>query len=258
MTMIHPTAIVSKKAVIGENVSIGPFVVIEDDVEIGNDCSFGPHACVYNGARIGNNVKIFQSASISNVNQDLKYAGEETYFYVGDNTTIREFVTLHKGTNDLGMSKVGSDCLIMAYAHVAHDCVVGDNSILANGIQMAGHVEIENNVIIGGMSAIHQFCKIGKHSMIGGGSKVRYDVPPFVLTSGEPMKYTGLNVVGLRRRGFSNNDIKLLKDAYTILFSHELNFSQAKEKLAKQYGSEELVKEILDFLNKSNRTLIKR
>lgn len=258
MTMIHPTAIVNQKAVIGDNVSIGPFVVIEDDVEIGNDCSIGPHTCIYNGARIGNNVKIFQSASVSNVCQDLKYAGEETHFFIGDNTTIREFVTLHKGTVETGMSTVGSNCLIMAYAHVAHDCTVGDNCILANAVQLAGHVEIENDVIIGGMSAIHQFCKIGKHSMIGGGSKVRYDVPPFVMATDEPMKYSGLNVVGLRRRGFSNDDIKLLKDAYAIVFSHDLNFSQAKEKLAEQYGSEELVKEILDFLNKSNRTLIKR
>lgn len=258
MTMIHPTAIVGDKAVIGDNVNIGPYVIIENDVEIGNDCSIGPHTCIYNGARIGKNVKIYQSASVSNDCQDLKYAGEETYFYIGDNTTIREFVTLHKGTAETGMSKVGSNCLIMAYAHVAHDCTVGENCILANGVQLAGHVEIENNVIIGGLAAIHQFCKIGKHSMIGGGSKVRYDVPPFVMTSGEPMKYSGLNVVGLRRRGFSNDDINLLKDAYSILFSHELNFSQAKEKLAEQYGSEELVKEILEFLKKSNRTLIKR
>jgi UDP-N-acetylglucosamine acyltransferase len=258
MTKIHPTAIVSEKAVIGSDVKVGPYAVIEDDVEIGNECSIGPHACIYNGARIGNNVKIFQSASVSNVCQDLKYAGEEAYFYIGDNTTIREFVTLHKGTAETGMSRVGSNCLIMAYAHVAHDCEVGDNCILANAVQMAGHVEIEDNVIIGGLSAIHQFCKIGKHTMIGGGSKVRYDVPPFIMTSGEPMKYTGLNLVGLRRRGFSNDDLKILKDAYAVLFSNDLNFTQAKEKLASEFENERLVKEILEFLNKCNRTLIKR
>lgn len=257
MTQIHSTAIVSKKAVIGDDAVIGPYAIIEDDVEIGNNCSVGPHACIYNGARIGNNVKIFQSASVSNVCQDLKYAGEETHFYIGDNTTIREFVTLHKGSADLGMSRVGSGCLIMAYAHVAHDCIVGDNCIIANAVQMAGHVEIDDNAIIGGLTAIHQFCKIGKHAMIGGGLRVPYDVPPFILAGGEPLKYSGPNAVGLRRRGFSNEDIKLIKDAYSILFSRELNYSQAKEKLSREYANSELVIDILEFLKKCTRTLIK-
>jgi UDP-N-acetylglucosamine acyltransferase len=254
---IHPTAIVSEKATLGNNITIGPFVIIEDDVEIGEGTSIGPHACVYNGARIGKNVKIFQSASVSNAPQDLKYANEKTYFYIGDNTVIREFVTLHRGTVDSGLSKIGSNCLIMAYAHVAHDCEIGNNCIIANSVQIAGHVKIEDWVIIGGGSLVHQFGIIGQHSMIQGGLQVANDVPPFVLAASIPMKYSGLNVVGLRRRGFTNEDIQIIKDAYKTLYHSGFNLSEAKIELKNKFNNKH-VETILEFLNSTKRSLLKR
>ncbi len=252
------TSLISSKAKIGSNVFIGPNVYIEDDVEIGDGCSIGPNAAIYNGARIGNNVKIFQGASISNNPQDLKYAGEEAYFYVGDGTTIREFATLHKGTKETGYSRIGKNCLLMAYAHVAHDCVIGDNVILANSVQIGGHVHIEDYVIVGGTTPIHQFSLIGQHAMIGGGFRVIADVPPYVLAGGEPLRYMGLNIIGLRRRGFKAEQIENLKKAYSILFGKELNLSMAKQKVTEQFPGDEGVKNILDFLAKSKRGTIKR
>lgn len=253
MTKIHQTAIVSPNAKLGENVEVGPYAVIYDDVEIGDSTVIGPHACIYDGARIGKNVKIFQAASVANAPQDLKYAGEKTLFYVDDNTVIHEFVTLHRGTVETGFSKVGKNCLLMAYAHVAHDTVVGDNVILANGVQLAGHVTIEDWVIIGGMSPIHQFCKIGKHAMIGGGFRAGVDVPPFVMAANEPLKFAGLNTIGLRRRGFTNEQIQDIKNVYFILYLSKLNFSDAKEKIKTEMADSWAAKEILGFLETSTR-----
>ncbi|MBU0558667.1 MAG: acyl-ACP--UDP-N-acetylglucosamine O-acyltransferase [Bacteroidetes bacterium] len=258
MNIIHPTAVVSSKAVLGDGNEIGPFVFIEDNVQIGNNCIIGPNVCIYNGARIGNEVKIYQSASVANAPQDLKYAGEETLFYIGDNTTIREFTTLHRGTVETGFSQIGSKCLLMAYTHIAHDCVIGDNCILANSVQLGGHVVIEDWVIIGGTTPVHQFSKIGQHAMIGGGFRVISDVPPYVLAAGNPLKYSGLNLIGLRRRGFSNDDIAIIKDTYQILFSSELNFTDAKAKVADTYNDNKLVNNVLEFIQKSNRGIIKR
>jgi len=217
MNTIHPTTVISGKANLGDNITIGAYSVVEDDVEIGDECEIGPHVVIYNGARIGSRVKIKQGSSVSNVPQDLKFANEESFFYIGDDTVIREFVTLHRGTVDTGHSKVGKNCLLMAYAHVAHDVIVGDNCIIANGVQIAGHVLIEDYVIIGGCTPVHQFCKVGQHSMIGGGFRIVQDVPPYVLAGNEPLRYAGLNLIGLRRRGFSNNDIMILKKAYQLL-----------------------------------------
>jgi len=210
MNNIHSTAIVSGKAKLGDNITISQYAIVEDDVEIGNDCEIGPHAVIYNGARVGNRVKIKQAAAVSNVSQDLKYAGEEAFFYIGDDTVIREYVTLHKGTSETGFSRIGKNCLFMAYSHVAHDVVVGDNCIIANSVQIAGHVTIEDYVIIGGSTPVHQFCNVGQHSMVGGGFRIVKDVPPYVMGGSEPLKYSGLNLVGLRRRGFSNEDIMTL------------------------------------------------
>jgi UDP-N-acetylglucosamine acyltransferase len=258
MSMIHPTAVVSPKAKLGKNVKISPYAIIHDDVEIGDESEIGPYAVIYDGARIGKKVKIFQGASVSNVPQDLKFGNEKTYFYIGDNTVVREFVTLHRGTAETGFSRVGENCLLMAYAHVAHDCQIGDNCIIANSVQIGGHVEIEDWVIIGGSTAIHQFTKIGKHVMVGGGFRVAVDIPPYILAANEPLRYMGLNLVGLRRRGFSREQIATLKEAYGILFNSGLNTSQAKEKLAEKFPESPEVKSILEFLEKSNRTLIKR
>lgn len=255
MSNIHPTAIISGKAKLGNNISVGPFAIIEDDVEIGDDTSIGPHAVIYNGARIGNKVVIHQAASIAHVPQDLKFADEQTFFYVGDNCVIHEYVTLHRGTKETGFSRIGSNCLLMAYSHVAHDTVVGDNCILANGVQLAGHVELEDYVIIGGLTPVHQFCNVGKHCMIGGGFRVTQDVPPFILTAGEPLKFSGLNLIGLRRRGFSNEDITLLKKAYGYLYDHSLNVSQAKEKIRSEIKNKH-VDSMLEFLDRSKRGIV--
>ena len=255
MSEIHPTALVSSKAKLGNNVKVGPFAVIEDDVEIGNDTKIGPHAVIYNGARIGNNVTIHQAASIAHTPQDLKFGNEETYFYVGDNTVIHEYVTLHRGTKETGFSRIGKNCLLMAYSHVAHDTVVGDNCILANGVQLAGHVALEDYVIIGGMTPVHQFCIVGKHCMIGGGFRVTQDVPPFVLVAGEPLKFSGLNVIGLRRRGYSNEDIIDLKKAFGYIYNTAMNVSQAKEKIKKEFDNRN-VDAVLEFLDRSKRGIV--
>jgi len=257
MTNIHKTALVSSKAQIGENISVGPFTFIEDDVVIGDNCIIGPNVCIYDGARIGNNVKIYQGASVSNHPQDLKFENEESIFEVGDGSIIREFATLHRGTKESKISKIGKNCLLMAYAHVAHDCIVGDNCILANLVQLGGHVHIDDWVIIGGGSLVHQFGIVGKHTMIGGGFRAIADVPPYILAAGEPLTYSGLNTVGLRRRGFSNDEIKQLKEIYSIIFSKNHNLSQAKDKVKNNFDGNDLAKTVLDFLEKSSRGIIK-
>jgi len=258
MNEIHSTAIVHPKAKLGDNIEVGPFTVIEEDVEIGDGTKIGSHAGIYNGARIGKNVKIFQGASISNYPQDLKFAGEQTFFFVGDNTTIREFVTLHKGTTATGKSSLGSNCLLMAYTHIAHDCHIGDNCILANAVQIGGHVHIDDFVIIGGSTPVHQFSKIGMHAMIGGGFRVTVDIPPYVLAGGEPLRYSGLNVIGLRRRGFSNEEIAIMKNAYSIIFGKELNFSDALKKVKELYPNSLVINNILKFFEDSTRAILKR
>ncbi len=255
---IHPTALVSNKAEIGNGTSIGPYTIVEDDVKIGNNCIIGPYVGIYQGARIGNKVKIYQGASVSNHPQDLKFANEESIFEIGDETIVREFATLHRGTIESRLSKVGKNCLLMAYSHVAHDCSVGDNCILANSVQLGGHVEIGDWVIIGGGSLVHQFGKIGMHAMIGGGYRVVVDVPPYVLTAGDPLKFEGLNVIGLRRRGFSNDEIFKLKSIYNIIFSQNLNLSKAKEKIESEYKEDKLAITVLDFLANSKRGIIKK
>jgi len=256
MNNIHSTAIVSSKAEIGNNVTILPYTIIEDNVVIGDDCTIGPGAVVYNGARIGNRVRIHQGASVSNVPQDLKFGNEESLFIIDDDTVIRECVTLHRGTKDTGFSRVGKNCLLMAYSHVAHDTVIGNNCILSNGVQIAGHVTIEDFVIIGGMTPVHQFCIVGQHAMVGGGFRVVQDLPPYILAAEEPLEYKGLNLIGLRRRGFLLSDIEALKKAYGYLYNHSLNVSQAKEKIISEVGDNALVKNVLEFLGKSKRGLV--
>ena len=255
---IHPTAVVSTKAKIGKNVSVAAFAVIYNDVEIGDNCIIGPHTVIYDGARIGNQVCIHQASAIANAPQDLKYDGEKTYLYIGDNTTVREYVTLNRGTSATGFSKVGSNCLLMAYAHIGHDCIVGDNCILANAVTLGGHVELEDYVIIGGLSAVHQFSKVGQHSMVGGGYRVIKDIPPYVIAGKEPLRFAGLNMVGLSRRGFTTEDISTIKDAYQIVYNSGLNFSKAKEKLIKIYPGHPLVKNIVDFITNSSRGIIRK
>lgn len=256
MNKIHPTAIVSGKARLGDNITIAPYAIIEDDVEIGNDCEIGPNAVIYNGARISDRVIIKQGAAVSNVPQDLKYDGEEAYFYIGEDTVIREFATLHRGTKETGFSRVGKNCLLMAFCHIAHDVVIGDNCVIANACLIAGHAVVEDYVIIGGITPVHQFCKVGQHSMIGGAFRIVKDVPPYILAGSEPLKYAGLNSIGLKRRGFSNDDIMTLKKTYDLLYNSGLNFSQAKVKIKEELGEHNLVQNVLKFLDSCTRGII--
>lgn len=256
MNNIHSTAIVNPDSKLGDNLSVGPFTVIESDVEIGNDCIIGPHVGIYSGARIGNRVKIFQGASVSNLPQDLKFSGEPTLFYIGDDTVIREYATLHRGTMDTGRSKVGKNCLLMAYSHVAHDCVVGDNCIIANAVQIGGHALIEDFVIIGGSTPVHQFSLVGEHSMIAGGIRIVQDVPPFILAANMPAAYGGLNVIGLRRRGFTNEDIQILKDVYALIYSKSYNVTQAVKIIEGEFGENIYVKKVLNFISRSKRGIV--
>jgi len=256
MNNVHPTALVSSKAQLGENVRVDAYAIIKDDVVIGDGTYIGPHAVVYDGARIGKRVKIYQSASIAHIPQDLKFDNDESIAEIGDDTVIHEFVTIHRGTKETRLTKIGSNVLLMAYAHVAHDCIIGDKCILANSVQIAGHVSVDDWTIIGGTTPVHQFCKIGKHCMIGGGFRVTQDVPPFILAAQEPLQYEGLNVVGLRRRGFSNEQIMMLKNVYHYIYKSQLNVSQAKEKIIEEFGSEPHAQEVLTFLNASKRGLI--
>jgi len=256
MKNIHPTAIVNPDATVGNNLIVGPYAVIESDVEIGDDCIIGPHAVIYSGARLGNRIKIFQGASVSNLPQDLKFSGEPTQFYIGDDTVIREFATLHRGTKEIGKSQLGKNCLVMAYAHIPHDCVIGDNCILANAVQIAGHTHFGDWVIIGGGTVIHQFCIVGEHAMIGGGLRIIQDVPPFVLIAGEPVAYAGLNVVGLRRRGFKAEDIQIIKEVYGLIYSKTYNVSQAVKIVGEKFNDNIYAQKILKFLSQSKRGLV--
>lgn len=256
MTSIHPSAIVSPKAKIGLNVTIEPYAIIQDDVIIEDETYIGPHVSIYNGARIGKQVRIFQGASISHNPQHIHFADEPTECFVGDNSTIHEFVTIHKGTKDTGKTSIGKNVLMMAYSHVAHDCKIGDNCIIANAAQIGGVVEMEEYAILGGSTPVHQFCKIGKHCMIGGGFRVVKDVPPFILAGSEPLKYSGLNSVGLRRRGFTSNQLETLKKIYNLIYDSKLNVSQAKEYIAEEFKDEPLAKEVLEFLSKAKRGII--
>lgn len=253
---IHPSAIIDPKAQIGENVKVGPFVIIENDVVIGDGTEIKSSAVIKSGARIGKECRIFQSAVISEIPQDLKFSGEKTLLEIGDRTTVREFCTLNRGTSELGKSSIGNDCLLMAYVHVAHDCVIGDKTILANGVQLAGHVSIGYHVTIGGMTPIHQFCNVGDHAFVGGGYRVVQDVPPYILASGEPLKFAGVNNVGLRRRGFSSESRMNIKRVYKQIFYSAMNMSESIKGIKSNIEQTEEVKIILNFIENSNRGLI--
>ena len=251
LVSIHPDA------VIGKNVSIDPFTMIHDNVVIGDGTWIGSNVTIFPGARIGKNCKIFPGAVISAVPQDLKFSGEETIAEIGDNTVVREYVTINRGTKALGKTVIGSDNLLMAYVHIAHDCIVGNHCILANGATLAGHITIDDFAIIGGLSAIHQFVRIGSHVMISGGSLVRKDVPPYVKAAHEPLSYVGINAVGLRRRGFSNEKIAEIQNIYRILFVKGLSNSHAIEALQNEVVESEERNIVLDFVKSSSRGIMK-
>lgn len=253
---IHSTAIVSPNAKIGENTTIGAYALIEADVTIGENCEIMSHVSILDGSRIGNNVRIHQSAVISGLPQDLKYAGEKTTCEIGDKTVIREFATINRGTDDKWKTVIGAENLIMAYVHVAHDVITKDKVILANSVQVAGHCEIGYNVTIGGMTPVHQFVKIGDHAFIGGGLRVHKDVPPYVLAMGEPLSYGGLNKLGLERRGFSEETRSGIQKAYRSIYQSGLIRKEAVERIYEEQTITPEIETIIDFFNNSERGTI--
>lgn len=251
LNSIHPDA------KIGKNVHIGNFTTIHEDVEIGDDCYIDCNVNIYPGARIGKGVKIFPGVTVAAVPQDLKFKGEKTYAYVGDNTVLRECVTVHRGTASKGKTVVGSNCLLMAYVHIAHDCVIGNQVIISNAAQMAGEVVVDDCAVIGGGSLIHQFCHLGRNIMLQGGALVNKDIPPFVKAAREPISYVGLNSIGLQRRGFSKEDISQIAEIYRILYLSELNVTNAIKMIREVCAPSKFRDEIVNFIENSERGVIR-
>ncbi|MBR0501790.1 MAG: acyl-ACP--UDP-N-acetylglucosamine O-acyltransferase [Paludibacteraceae bacterium] len=251
MSFIHP------EAKIGANVEIGPFVYIDKNVEIGDGCLIMAHATILSGARIGKNVRVFPNAVISAIPQDLKFRGEETTAVVGDNTTVRECVTINRGTASKGTTIVGSNCLLMAYSHIAHDCKLGNNIIIGNASQIAGEVVIDDWAILSGGILVHQFSRIGAHVIVQGGSRVGKDVPPYVTAGRDPLNYVGLNIVGLRRRGFTNEQIDRIQSIYRYVYQSDLNTTQAIEKIISDVEDSDEKSLIVDFIKSSQRGIIR-
>ncbi len=255
--MISTLAHIDPKAKIGDNVTIDPFTMIGENVTIGDNTWIGPNVTIFSGASIGKNCKIFPGAVIAGIPQDLKFQGEDSTVMIGDNTTIRECVTISRGTVEKQTTVIGSHCLLMAYVHVAHDCVIGSHVIIANSVQIAGHVSIDDWAIVGGSSAVHQFVKIGMHAMISGGSLVRKDVPPFTKAAREPLSYAGVNSLGLRRRGFSSESISHIQEVYRYLFLNSMNNSRALEEIEVNLPATKERDEILNFIRSSERGVMK-
>ncbi len=255
--MISNLAVVHPDARIAGNVEIGPFTTIEGNVEIGEGTWIGPNVTIMNGARIGKNCRIFPGAVISAIPQDLKFEGEETTVEIGDFTTIRECCTINRGTKDKWKTKVGSNCLLMAYVHIAHDAFVGNNCIIANSANIAGHVEIEDFVIIEGVVAIQQFIRVGQHSFIAGGSLVRKNVPPFIKAAREPLSYAGVNTIGLRRRGMANETIAHIEDVYRMIYVHNNNMSRAIHAAEMELPNTAEKEMILEFIRSSDKGIIR-
>ncbi len=255
--MNQPLAYVHPQAKVAKNVVIEPFVNIEKNVEIGEGTWIGSNVTIMEGARIGKNCKIFPGAVISAVPQDLKFEGEDTLVKIGDNTTIREFVTINRATKANWETTVGNNCLLMAYVHVAHDCIVGNNVILANGATLAGHVTVDDWAIVGGLSAVHQFVNIGKHVMVSGGSLVRKDVPPFTKAAREPLAFVGINSIGLRRRGYNNDQINLIHNIYRLVYQKGMNVAQAVEVVEREIPAAPERDEIVSFITRSSRGIMR-
>ena len=251
MNIVHP------KAKIGEGVEIGPFTTIAADVEIGDGCWIGANVAIMDGTRIGKNTRIFPGAIVGAVPQDLKFQNEESLLEVGDNVIIREYCTINRGTKANYTTRISNNTLLMAYVHVAHDCVIGKNCILANNVNLAGHIEIGDYSILGGLTAVHQFVKIGEHSMVGGGSLVRKDVPPYVKAAREPLGYVGVNSIGLRRRGFTSEQINHIQDIYRILYVHGNNTSQALHIIETTIKATKERDHILSFIRGADRGIMK-
>ena len=251
LSYVHPDAIIAK------NVVIEPFTTIDKNVKIGQGSWIGPNVTIMEGTRIGKNCNIFPGAIIGAVPQDLKFKGEKTTAEIGDNTTIRECVTINRGTLSRSKTTLGSNCLVMAYSHIAHDCFVGNNCIFSNNSTLAGDVTVGEYVILAGMTAVHQFCSIGSHAFVAGGSLVRKDIPPFVKAAREPLSYAGINSIGLRRRGFTPEKIKEIQDIYRILYQKNLNNTQATQIIEAEMEASTERDDILLFIRESQRGIMK-
>ena len=253
---IHNTSIVSCNANIHQDVSIGPFCIIEGNVTIDKGTEIKPYVQIKSNTKIGKNNIIHQGSIIGEDPQDLKYNSEETFLEIGDNNTIREFCTINRGTVHSYKTVIGSNCLFMAYVHVAHDCIIADKVILANGVQLGGHVEVGYHATIGGMSPVHQFCRIGAHSFIGGHRIALQDVPPYILATGEPLQFAGLNNIGLRRRGFRSSDRAKIKSAYKLIYKSKYNINDALKKIKDDIDITSEITNIINFIESSDRGLI--
>ena len=251
MNYIHP------EAKVDPSVQVGPFVYIDKDVEIGAGTIIDANATILEGTRIGKNCHIFPSAVVGAIPQDLKFKGEKTYVFIGDNTTIREFATINRGTASKGKTVIGNNCLIMAYCHVAHDCILHNNVIMSNACQIAGEVEIEDFAVIGGGTLVHQFTHIGPHIMLQGGSHVNKDIPPYAMVGREPITYIGINVVGLRRRGFTPEQLGRIQETYRYIYFSDLNNSDAIQRIEEETESSPERDCIVEFVRNSSRGIVR-
>ncbi len=255
--MISNLAYIHPKAKLGTNVTVEPFAVIYENTEIGDNCWIGPNAVIYPDTFIGEGCKIFNGASVGAVNQDLKYKGEKTTTVIGKNTTIREFVTVNKGTTDRMTTKVGDNCLLMTYVHIAHDCIVGNNCILANNVGLAGHITIQDHVIMEGFVAAQQFVTIGAHTFVAGASLVRKDIPPYIRVAREPLQFIGVNTIGLARRGFAKETITQIEDIYRTIFVRGHTVSKALDIVEAEIPDTTIRKEIVSFIRNSKDGIVK-
>lgn len=257
MAKIHPTAIVDRTAELAEGVTIGPYSIISGQVVVGPDTEIGSHAVIKEYTTIGARCRIFQFAALGEIPQDLKFAGEKSFLVIGDDNTIREFATMHRGTaGGGGVTRVGNGNLFMAYSHVAHDCIIGNGVVLSNAVGLAGHILVEDKAILGGFVAVHQFSRIGRHAFIGGASAVSRDVPPYTMAVGNRAKLVGLNLVGLKRSGFTDAAMQALRQAYEILFNSELNTKEAVARVRQEVPQSAEVQHLLWFVEHSERGLV--
>ena len=259
MNNIHPLATVHPDAKLGDNVEVGPYAYIAANVEIGDGCKILPHATIFDYVKMGKNCTVFPGAVIGAIPQDLKFDGEVTYVEIGDNVNIRECATINRGTkaSGKGVTKIGSNTLLMSYTHVAHDCTVGELCILVSYVGIAGETDVDDWAILGGGTMAHQFSKIGKHAMVGGGSKINKDIPPFILCGRDPITFAGINIVGLRRRGFTSDQIRNIKDIYDIIYSSGMNVSDACARVEIGFPQSEERDTILNFIRNSKRGIVR-
>jgi UDP-N-acetylglucosamine acyltransferase len=255
--VIHPTAVVHPQAKLGHNVQIGPHTVIGPNVDIGPDCEIGSSVLIDGNTSLGRGNRVFHGAAIGCDPQDLKYGGEESFVEIGDENTIREYVTIHQATGEGEKTRVGDHNLLMAYVHIAHNCHIHSNIVIANAVNLAGHVEVEDYATIGGMTPVHQFVRVGSYAFVGGGSRLPQDVPPFIKVAGNPVEVAGVNSIGLKRHNFSDEELANLKKAYRLLYRSALNVSQALERIASECKLTKHIEDLMAFIRRSERGIVR-